>query len=1014
MDLRVCLRCGRGEPPPAVRCSGCGQALELRDETWLVGQALGSYRIERVLGSGGMGVVFGARHQALLREAAVKVLQPGLGSHDDTDSRAEGYARRFLREARLLATLDHPGIVGIYDFDVSPFGFPYLVMPLLRGETLRALLDRHHDGLQPAWVAAILDDLAAALSHAHEHAVVHRDLKPENVFLVVSESQARARLLDFGIAHGGHKTALDRTATGVLMGTPRYLAPEQLRGDAVSAATDQYSLALVAIELLTGRSVRGGESLTEIMQRYATQPLPEDRLPADMPKARADALQRATDPQPLARFDSLAQFVEALSLPPPNRRSLAHALRIPDEAPALVSEDTLVLATPPASKGVASQQSVSPRAIGTAQSPAKGGMRRWLVLTAIIVAVAAWVVGIRPWQADGMASAPADFSTLAEHDWLRAGPSVPLAGSLEVLAQIDQTLVLRQAGGWALFDLDTNTVAPGVSLTPDETLLGVDDRARLWLMRDGQLDALDPIRGTRQRLAGAGPGLNGNETARWSMARSGRWLARIDVAHFSVLALIEGQLQAQWQGPATAQSVLALGDRSLTIASPRGQLQTWDLETGKSGWIRDLPAFRVNALALAEDIGLVAVATEDFVQIYQLDDGKPVASLPFVAHSLMWVADGPRLLASNNRQLTVWAWQDGQFQSRQTLDNGGQLFEGDAAFFSLGDGYLRRYRFGPELGSVDTGVGQVWAAVADAHHFYVGGEKPDLVRLAPKEAVLRRQVHAAGIPDLRIHQDRLISSSDDRTLAVWRLPELDLQWRAKGHDFFVNQIALGASLWSSSSDGSLRRWRWPELEPAEDIALRPRFSEPLELHALWAAPDDSELLVGTWNDRILRLQRKDSAWVLASAPFEAHTGYRMIDLPGLDAVLVVGISPGRLTVYDRRDARLSDLPRDGRTWLAAVGDGSGAGVWLGGDGALTHLALHRRDDGRFDLRSEVFVASDFRSLGALALRMASEDHTAMLMLGNEVGQAIFLPPPALGKNPQRAISDPPRDFNVQP
>ena len=1010
MDLRVCLQCGRGEPPPAVRCSGCGDPLQLRDEDWLVGQTLGNYRIERVVGSGGMGVVFGARHQALLREAAVKVLQPSLGSHGDTEgSDADAYARRFLREARVLATLDHPGIVGIYDFDVSPFGFPYLVMPLLRGETLRQLLDRHHEGLAPSWVAAILDDLAAALTHAHAHEVVHRDLKPENVFLVVNEGQARARLLDFGIAHGGHTTALDRTATGVLMGTPRYLAPEQLRGDAVSAATDQYSLALVAIELLTGRSVRGGDSLTEIMQRYATQPLPLDALPPQMPAVRAAALRRATDPQPQARFVNVAQFVAALNLPAPDRLGLAEALRIPAEVEQPSPKATVVLPSSGRASDAHAKPVSTPKPVVATHHPARS-LKTWLAVMAAIVLTLAAVFWFGPWRDDASDHADTTGNPIHEDDWLRAGPTVPLVGSLEVLAQIDQTLVLRQPTGWALFDLETRSMAPGVTLARDEHLLGADDDQRLWLLHDGQVDALDAINGRRTPLIDANPALQPASDTRWTMATSGRWLARVDAEHFTVFHLSKRTARTHISGPAIIGTRIALGDTVAAVAAPRGTLQAWDLDSGKMRWQAPSPSFRVYAVAMAENLDVLAVATEEFILIFRLSDGEQLASLPFVATHLNWLADGPRLLAANAVQTRLWQQRASRFDEVQTLASGGSPFRGDYEIFSVDGSHLRRHEFGPRLDATSTGTAQVWAAIADAGHFYVGGAKPGLVRVAPGEPVLTRTVHDAGVTDLRIHDGQLISASDDRTLAVWRLPELDLKWRAKGHEFFINQIVFGASLWSSSSDGSLRRWRWPELEPVEDLALRPRVEPALELHALWAAADDSELLVGTWNDRLLRLRRQDPNWALDSAPFEAHTGYRMIDLPTLEAVLVVGITPGRMTLYDRRSGRLSDLPRDGHAWHAAVADATGSGVWLGGAGEIAHLHLDRRDDGRFSLRIAHHAASAFHRIGAIALRAARDKNPALLMLGNESGEALFLPPPVQNAAAVERLSDPPRAF----
>lgn len=384
MDIRVCLPCGYAGPPPDVECPHCGTELVVRDERWLVGQVLGNYRIERILGSGGMGVVFGARHEALLREAAIKVLQPDLGSNDDTGS-AEAFARRFLQEARLLAALEHPGIVGIYDFSVSTFGFPYLVMPLLHGETLRELLRRHPQGLPQAWIAAIVQDLSAALDYAHAQGVVHRDLKPENIFLGTDGERSWTKLLDFGIAHSQDHGRLEHTMTGTLVGTPLYLAPEQLRGEPVSAATDQYSLALLVIELLNGRAVRAGQNLTLITHRYADAPLPETSLPKGLDPSQSQALVRATDPQPDARFASAHQFSTELTLPDPERVALAAALE--DSTPALPqSPPTTAMTTPPPMVPPSTPTvNLPPPPIANAKNR-KPNHRNWLVAALLLLA----------------------------------------------------------------------------------------------------------------------------------------------------------------------------------------------------------------------------------------------------------------------------------------------------------------------------------------------------------------------------------------------------------------------------------------------------------------------------------------------------------------------------------------------------------------------------------------------------------------------------------------------------
>lgn len=1031
MDIRLCPRCGHGQPPPAVACPHCSVPLELRDERWLIGQNLGNYRIERIIGSGGMGVVFGARHQTLLRDAAIKVLQPGLGStspETEGDSAGDAFVRRFQREARLLAALEHPAIVGIYDFDVSPYGFPFLVMPLLRGETLRAFADRHPHGLPPRFIAVIAEDLCAGLAHAHAQGIVHRDLKPENLFLSLEGGGVRARVLDFGIAHGGLRDATDRTATGVMMGTPMYLAPEQMRGEPVSPATDQYSAALLLAELLSGRAVRAGMSLTGILRRDGQAPLPPEALPPGIDAELAAALTRATQPVPTERFGDMHAFAQALPLPSPDRTGLAAAVCDSSQpATATRVEISSVSGTqvaspashrisptglPPLSASPPTMAAPAPPQAIARKAPWRGPLLAFAALALLALGTLGWL----HWRSQNTAM-------LATGDWLRERRQYALPGNIGVLASREDALVMRQPGGFSLFDPQSGQAAPGVALASGERLVGADENGNLWLLlRDGSLDILTPDGQRRHAVAASAPLANASAQSRWALARSGRWLARIDAARFAVFGLREEGASLRLQGAAEAHTQVVIGDSLFVIATPRRELAAYALEASSRKpdeplWREPLAAFRANDLALDEALHRVALATEDGVLLRHASDGTSLPTVPGNISAVLWIGDGPRLLTATGRELSLWHWREGSFTHEQTLLGGAQwLFRDGDQLLAGSDTGFRRLDFGHAPVAVDTGVGQVWAIAGFDGRFYVGGSESVLAAVVPgtREEPLKRQVHAAGVPDLRIHEGHLISASDDRTLAVWKLPELDVLWRARGHEFLVNQIGLGASPWSASSDGQLRRWGWPELAPAQTIDLRSRIDPLLELHALWVSPDDAELLAGTWNGRLLRLSRQQDEWAIASAPFEAHVGYRLIDLPTIDAVLAIGLEPGRLTVYDRRSGLLHDLPRHAGAWHAACADETGSGVWLGNAGSIAHLTLSRAPEGpRFEATMRPLDASGFGNIGAIGLLPATQTRGVLLGIGSDQGQLRLLPAPeAQGEAPIRLVSGPGRKFVV--
>jgi eukaryotic-like serine/threonine-protein kinase len=278
----------------------------------LVGRVLGgTYRVERKIGEGGMGAVFAARNVRTGKPYAVKVLLPELGR------RKEAIAR-FEREARALAALGHAGIVGIHDFATESDGLAFLVMDQLEGEELGARIKR--DGrLSPEHAVHLALEIASALAAAHALGIVHRDLKPSNVFLTRRDGQdERAVLLDFGLArsvHGGEEEGLGKvTASGVVMGTPHYMSPEQAQGRPVEARSDLYSLGAILFEMLSGRPPFEGPSLAMLFALLVTTDAPTLASLGVSVDPALDALVHAClEKDPARRPASAADLVKRLS-----------------------------------------------------------------------------------------------------------------------------------------------------------------------------------------------------------------------------------------------------------------------------------------------------------------------------------------------------------------------------------------------------------------------------------------------------------------------------------------------------------------------------------------------------------------------------------------------------------------------------------------------------------------------------------------------------------------------------
>ncbi len=631
--------------------------------------SLGKYKILEEIGRGGMGAVYKAHDPFLDRTVAIKLLAPHLVLEP-------GFVERFLREARAAGRLQHPNIIPVYDVGQEGSNY-YFVMACLPGASLKQRIAQK-GRLEPVEALPILRQLADALDYAHGKGLVHRDVKPANVMF---DERGQAVLMDFGIVKAVEESRL--TGTGASVGTPHYMAPEQVKGAEVDARADQYALAIVAFEMLTGNVPFDATTTTAVLFKQVNDPPPSIcKLCPDLPRAVEGVMNRALAKSPDKRYATCGEFVKALE------PALAQAVTKPrkpvEKKPKPKPTPPPVPARPvepPAPKPTVHLEAKPAPAPKPVVAPAREARKMpWplmgaglavLVIVALVIIVASGKTG--PATPTPMAAiqpsstaTPAPTSTLQQTPMLTGTPMPPtqtptLAPTLRASTPVPQPAAVIALNSISQVTklAEWNAGAYKTAFSPDSKLLALGRSAlSLWDVSSGrELRTFSESTNVAQSVAFSpdgtllASGMDSNVKLR--EVSSGHELRGF---HIRILRAV------QWPALCVAFSP----DGSMLAAGARqGILQLWDVVSGRE--LRNLSvstpdAGDVRSIAFSPDGQMLASVLGGEVKLWQVSSGRELRTLAKDEGSTSSVAFSPdsKLLATGSKRSVLWDVSSGR------------------------------------------------------------------------------------------------------------------------------------------------------------------------------------------------------------------------------------------------------------------------------------------------------------------------------------------------------------------
>jgi WD40 repeat protein len=526
-------------------------------------------------------------------------------------------------------------------------------------------------------------------------------------------------------------------------------------------------------------------------------------------------------------------------------------------------------------------------------------------------------------------------------------------------------------------------------LEPGEALVDGLPQGRVAVRKGGTLFLADYSESRRRNLAQFDLGDRGTVAA---VSPSGERFLLLDARGLLPLSPLGPKMQSieRIAGAFSPNARFRMGER-FAAAADEGVLSVWDLRTSTLIYKTSIPAKGVGTLALLEEAGLAAVGGWfDEVVVADFKAGRTeTVVLPGQTFSLRFIADAPSLLIPKGDTVHLWrpgagivaAFNAGGARFADARLTGAGLLALDAAGHHL---HRLAYPGFPIDRAIPTGGSELWAlsATDDGTVLFAGGSDGKLYAIDPGiGTVTPHELHTQGITALLCREDILASASDDKTIALRKLPSLEVFWRSQAHEYLINALHFSPStrtLWSSSSDGKLKSWRWPQLAEVGEIVTGAGNHA-----ALWVNADETLILAGTWKRMLVVLEKAGGAWKAAQVfRLPCQSVYSMAFLPGGDAVIMTGTEPGAVFIYDLKARSFHRLPDLGlqACWATSI---SPTEAVVAGTGGLLRYSIERKG-AQAGVSAALAVNPRVGTIGTACLLKGG-----VLAMGTATGEVLF-------------------------